>query len=153
MGFGALGQEANSFSCKELLCLSGEGMLVEEVGDFSVGVGETELTDCLPLRIIAPSASSTLAELEVTEVLSIEAKLNISEWVKHRIPGFYKLVGLSMTRHEKLCIALLQRLENEMEAANVLHQKATGSKKVAKSKNKGCSELRNLISSVNYDGR
>ena len=127
---------------------------MEDVVDFSVGFGETEPIDCLPLRIIAPSASSTLAELEeVTEVLTIEAKLNISGWVKHRIPGFYKLVGLSMTQHEKLCIALLQRLENEMEAANVLNQKATGSKKVAKSKNKGCRELRNLISSVNYDGR
>ena len=96
--------------------------------------------------------STILAELEVTEVLSIEAKLDISWWVKHRIPGFGKLVGLSMTRHEKLCIALLQRLEAEMEATNVLHRKVMGSQKVAKSKNKGRRELRNLISSVN-DGR
>ena len=73
--------------------------------------------------------------------------------MKHRIPGFSKLVGLSMTRHEKLCITLLQRLETEMEVANVLHQKVTGSQKVVKSKNKGCRELRNLISLVNYYGR
>ena len=126
---------------------------MEDVVDFSVGFGEIELTDCLPLRIIAPSASSSSAELEVTEVLSIKAKLDISRWVKYRIPGFSKLVGLSMTRHEKLRIALLQRLQSEMEAANVLHRKAIGSQKVAKSKNKGCKELRNLISSVNYDGR
>ena len=98
--------------------------------------------------------STNLAELEeVNEVLSIETKLDISGWVKHRIPGFSKLVGLSMTRHEKLCIALLQRLETEMEAANVLHRRVTGSQKVAKSKHKGRRELRNLISSVNYDGR
>ena len=83
----------------------------------------------------------------------METKLNIFGWVKHRIPSFCKLVGLSMSRHEKLCIALLQRLETEMEAANVLHRKVTSSKKVAMSKNKGCRELRNLISSVNYDGR
>ena len=126
---------------------------MEDVVDFSVGFGEIELTDCLPLRIIAPSASSSSAELEVIEVLSIKAKLDISRWVKYRIPGFSKLVGLSMTRHEKLRIALLQRLQSEMEAANVLHRKAIGSEKVAKSKNKGCIELRNLISSVNYDGR
>ena len=126
---------------------------MEDVVDFSVGFGEIELTDCLPLRIIAPSASSSSAELEVTEVLSIKAKLDISRWVKYRIPGFSKLVGLSMTRHEKLRIALLQRLQSEMEAANVLHRKAIGSEKVAKSKNKGCKELRNLISLVNYDGR
>ena len=154
VGFGASGQEADSFSSKDFLSLSGEVMLVEDLVDFSMGFGETELTDCLPLRIIAPSASSTSAELEeVTEVLSMEAKLNISRWVKHKILGFCKLVGLSMTRHKNLCIALLQRLETEMVAANVLHRKATGSKKVAKSKNKGCKELRNLFSSVNYDGR
>ena len=112
VGFGASGQEANSFSCKDFLSLSGEVMLVEDVVDFSVCFSETELTNCLPLRIIAPSASSTSAELEeVTEVLSMEAKLNISGWVKHKIPGFCKLVGLSMTRHEKLCIALYKGLK------------------------------------------
>ena len=89
----------------------------------------------------------------MNEVLSIETNLEISGWVKHRIPGFCKLVGLSLAQHEKLCIALLQRLESEMEAANVLHRKAIGSQKVAKSKNKVRRELRNLISSVNYDGR
>ena len=129
-------------------------MLVEDAADFSVGFGETKLFDCLPLQIIAPSASTNSAELEeVIKVLSIETKLDISRWVKHRIPGFSKLVGLSMTQHEKLCIALLQRLETKMEAANELHRKATGSKKVAKSKNKGRRELQNLISSVNYNGR
>uniref|UniRef100_A0A7N2M4C3 Uncharacterized protein n=1 Tax=Quercus lobata TaxID=97700 RepID=A0A7N2M4C3_QUELO len=149
VGFGASGQEVNSFSSKELLSLSGEVMVVEDVADFSTGFGETELTDCLPLRIIAPSASTTSAKLEeVIEALSIEAKLDISRWVKHKIPGFSKLVGLSMTWHEKLCIALLQRLETEMEAANVLHRKGTSSQKVAKSKNKGRRELRNLISSA-----
>ena len=86
-------------------------------------------------------------------MLSIDAKLDIFGWVKHRIPDFSKLVGLSMTRHEKLCIALLQRLEIEMEAANVLHRKATSSQKVAKSKNKVRRKLRNLISLVNFDGR
>ena len=97
VGFGASGQEVNSFSSKELLSLSGEDMLVEDVADILVGFGESELSDCLPLQIIVPSVSTILAELEVTEVLSIEAKLDISWWVKHRISGFSKLVGLSMT--------------------------------------------------------
>ena len=110
--------------------------------------------DCLPLQIIALSESTNSVELEeAIEVLSIENKLDISRWVKHRIPRFSKLVGLSMTRHEKLRIAVLQRLETVMEAANVLHRKETGSKKVAKSKNKGRRELQNLICSVNYDRR
>ena len=45
------------------------------------------------------------------------------------------------------------RLETEMEAANVLHWRETGSKKMAKSKNKGRRELQNLICSMNYDRR
>ena len=71
---------------------------MEDAVDFSVGFGETEVSDCLPLQIIAPSESTNSAELEgATEVLSIENKLDISEWVKHRIPGFSKLVRLSTT--------------------------------------------------------
>nr|POE71537.1 hypothetical protein CFP56_12766 [Quercus suber] len=35
IGFEASSQEAKSFSCKDFLSLSGEVMLVEEVGDFS----------------------------------------------------------------------------------------------------------------------
>ena len=152
LGLRVLGQEVNSSYCKELFCLPREVMPVEEAADFSVGFGETDLSVGFPLQVIGPSASTDLAELEeVNEVLSIETKLDISGWVKHRIPSFNKLVGLSMTRYEKLCIALLRKLESVMETANVLHKKATGSKKVAKSKNKGCIELQNMISSVNYD--
>ena len=154
LGLGVLGQVVNSSYSKELFCLPREAMPLEEVADFSVGIGETDLSVGFPLQVIALSVLTNLAELEeVNEVLSIETKLDIFGWVKHRIPGFSKLVGLSLTRHEKLCIALLQRLESVMEAANVLHRKATDSKKVAKSKNKGCRELQNLISSVNYDRR
>ena len=84
-------------------------MLVEDAVDFSMGVGEIEVSNCLPLETIAPSVATNLAELEeANEVLSIENKLDISGWVKHRIPGFSKLVRLSTTRHEKLCTALLQ---------------------------------------------
>ena len=47
---------------------------------------------------------------------------------------------------------LLQRLETEIEAANLMHRKDAAHQK-AISKDKGKRELRNLISSVNYDGR
>ena len=46
---------------------------------------------------------------------------------------------------------LLQRLETKTEAANLVHKNAAHRKAV--SKDKGKRELRNLISSVNYDGR
>ena len=72
--------------------------------------------------------------------------------MKHRISGFNKMVGLSLGRHEKMCIMLLQRLEMEIEAANLMHRKDAAHRKVV-SKDKGKRELRNLISSVNYDGR
>ena len=151
LGLGVLGQEVNSSYSKDLFSLPREVML-EEAADFSVG--ETDFSIGLPLQIIASSVLTNLAELEeVNEVLSIETKLDISGWVRHRIPGFSKLGGLSLSQHEELCITLLQRLESVMEAANVLHRKAPNSKKGAKSKNKGRRELQNLISLVNYDRR
>ena len=79
-------------------------------------------------------------------------RLNISNWVKHRLPNFSKMMGLSLGRYEKMCIMLLQRLEGAIEAANLMHKRDTAHRKVV-SKDKGKRELRNLISSVNYDGR
>ena len=93
-----------------------------------------------------------LAELNSnTEVMRLENTLNVSNWVKRRLPGFNKMMGLSLGRHEKRCIMLLQRLEKEIEAANLVHRNAAHRKAV--SKVKGKRELKNLISSVNYKGR
>ena len=86
-----------------------------------------------------------------TEVLRLENTLNVSNWVKRRLPCFSKMMGLSLGRHEKRCIMLLQRLEKETEAANLVHRNAAHRKAV--SKVKGKRELKNLISSVNYKGR
>ena len=36
----------------------------------------------------------------------MENQLNISNWVKHRIPSFCKMIGLSLGRYEKMCIML-----------------------------------------------
>ena len=87
-----------------------------------------------------------------TEVLNFDNTLNVSNWVKYRIPDFSKMMGLSLGRHEKMCIMILQRLEKEIEAANLTHRKDAAYQK-AVSKDKGKKELRNLISLVNYDGR
>ena len=120
----------------------------------SMGFVESEeFSDCAPLKIIAPNGLATSVEQEGDgEILSLEAKLNISRRVKRKIPNFSKLIGLSMSRHEKICIALLQRLEYVMKAANVSHKEVSGKRKVVKSKNKGRRELRNLVSLMNYDG-
>ena len=87
-----------------------------------------------------------------TEVLNFDNTLNVSNWVKYRIPDFSKMMGLSLGRHEKMCIMILQRLEKEIEAANLMHRKDANYQKPV-SKDKGKKELRNLISLVNYDGR
>nr|POE72519.1 hypothetical protein CFP56_33836 [Quercus suber] len=55
LGFGVPGQEVSSFSSKELFSLPREIMYVKDAVDFSVGFGETEVSDCLPLQIIDPS--------------------------------------------------------------------------------------------------
>ena len=86
------------------------------------------------------------------EVMGFGNTLNISNWVKHRISGFSMMMGLSLGWHEKMCIILLQRLEGEIEATNLMHKRDAAHRKVV-SKDKGKRVLRNLISSVNYDGR
>ena len=86
------------------------------------------------------------------EVMRFDNTSNVSNWVKQRLLGFSKMMGLPLCRHKKRCTMLLQRLETEFEAANLVHKKDAAHRK-AVSKDKGKKELRNLISSVNYDGR
>ena len=125
--------------------MEGEAVIVD------LGLGDVDSFS--PLMTITTQGLVVSVELNRdTEVLGLENTLDISNWVKHRIPGFSKLVGLPVGRHEKMCIMLLQRLERVIEAANPLHKKDVTHRK-AISKDKGKRELRNLISSVNYDGR
>ena len=106
-----------------------------------------------PLMSINPLELNSIVEVNgIVEVRRFDNSLNVSNWVKHRLPGFSKMMGLSLGRHEKRCIMLLQRLEIEIEAAKLVHRKDAAHRK-AVSKSKGKRELRNLISSVNYDGR
>ena len=70
-----------------------------------------------------------------------------------RINSFSKLVGLPLNSHEKLCIALLQKIEKETEATKAMNRKVTLSRKAVIYKDKGKRKLRNLQSSVNYDSR
>ena len=77
-----------------------------------------------PLTTINPLGLAVLAEVNsFMEVLSLDNTLNVSKWVKHRIPGFNKMMGLSLGRHEELCIMILQRLETEIEAEVTQHRK------------------------------
>ena len=101
-------------------------IIVGEVVLSEMGLGvEERFSYCSPLITIAPSRLALPSEVHCgTEVMGLESPLDISNWVKHRIPGFGKLVGLPISHHEKLCIAHFQRLEKEMIDANLLRRKA-----------------------------
>ena len=129
--------------------------MVEEVAFSEVVSGEEEsLTDCNLLSNVIPPGLTLLMEVHNnSKVLDIGGTLDASNWVKNRIQGFSKVIGLSVNYHEKLCIAYLQRLEREMGVINQQRKKVAANQKVASSTSKGKREMRNLISTVNYDGR
>ena len=76
-----------------------------------------------PLMSINPLGVVVTVKLNSnTEVRSFGNTLKVSNWVKHRLLGFSKMMGLSLGQHEKRCIMLLQRLETEIEAAKLVHK-------------------------------
>ena len=138
---------------KAMCVVPGASALVEEELNISdMGLGGEDSSP-IPLSI-TPSGLPLSAEMNCgNEAVECVNTLDTSRWVKNRLPSFSKLVGLPLRRHEKLCIALLQKIEREMEAVKVMNRKVTVSRKVVIYKDKGKRELRNLQSSVNYDGR
>ena len=117
-----------------------------------VDEGLADVDSSSPLMTFNPLGLVVTVELNSnTEVIRLDNTLNVFNWMTRRLPGFSKMMRLSLGRHEKRCIMLLQRLEMEIEAANLVHKNATHRKAV--SKDKGKKELRNLISLVNYEGR
>ena len=138
---------------KALCAAPGVSNYVEEDFNFSnSGLGDKESSP-IPLLSITPFGLPLTVENCGTEAVGCESILDTSRWVKNRLPGFSKLVGLPLNRHEKLCIALLQRIEKETTDAKAMNKKDTPTRKVVIFKDKGKRELRNLLSSVNYDGR
>ena len=149
------GDEGGRVVCaSDIQGLAIQSMLaLTEVEAVCVDVGLGDVDGLSPLTTINPLGLVVSAEVNGnTEVLSSDNTLNVSNWVKHRIPDFSKMMGLSLGRHAKMCIMLLQRLELKIKAANLMHRKDVAYRK-AISKDKGKRELRNLISSVNYDER
>ena len=98
-------------STKAVCVVPRAGVLVEEELDISdMGLGGEDSLSTL-LMSITPFGLPLSAELICgNEAVECVNTLDISSWVKNKHPGFSKLVGLPLSRHEKLCIALLQRL-------------------------------------------
>jgi hypothetical protein len=61
--------------------------------------------------------------------------------------GFSKYVGFPINEFEEECLALFQRIEERRK----LQKKIVMICKITKSGTKGTRELRNLVSSVNYE--
>jgi hypothetical protein len=73
----------------------------------------------------------------------------MSVWVEQKYNGFKKLVGMALLGFESECISLLRHIDAERKRL----RPTTGPRCPTGSVNKGKRELRNLISSVNYEGR
>jgi hypothetical protein len=100
---------------------------------------------CSPLAVITPTEFPILEDVMDTSMSPVA----FSQWVKKHYRGFCKLVGFPLDSHEQQCMALLQSIEAER-----LKYKSSGKMKHSTvSVRKGARELRNLASSVNYDGR
>lgn len=57
--------------------------------------------------IIPPRMALSMEMDKDSKVLDIDGTLDVSNWLKNKILGFSKVTGLSMNRHENLCIAYL----------------------------------------------
>jgi hypothetical protein len=114
--------------------------------DLSDGLtGEDPLSplNCTPLCMMGPPLSSPGLGLIGD---GIDALSQPSIWVAHHMNLFRKQVGVSIKGHEAKCLALLCKIEEDRKP------KVT-KVSVRKTVRKGNRELKNLASSVNYEGK
>ena len=111
---------------------------------------ERQLMEYVPLAQWDPNGGLVLMTEEDDPVdISMEDDLELSAWVSKKVKGFSKWVGFPIDSCERQCVEFFQRLEKVWEkqaAAGSLHR-------IASSSTKDMRELRNLISTVNYDGQ
>ena len=86
---------------KALCAVPGVSNLEEDFNFSNSGLGEEESSP-IPLLSITPFGSPLTVENCDMEAVGSESTPDTSRWVKNRLPGFCKLVGLPMNRHEKL---------------------------------------------------
>jgi hypothetical protein len=101
----------------------------------------TSPISCTPLNILAPPVAPPLLQSCEDEALA-----NPSKWVSQQMNYFRKQVGVSISGHEPECMALLIHIDKDRQ---LLKRTTTSHKSVQK----GLRELRNLSSSVNYEGK
>ena len=105
--------------------------------------------------VSSPLSCSPLAQIDPVECpINIAVDYEVppgqySQWVKKHYRGFCTLVGFPMDTYEQECLNLLQRIE----ADRFKYKSSTRVKQSVGSVRKGARELRNLVSTINYDGR
>ncbi len=110
--------------------------------------GETQSPlSCSPLDRIDPVDFAAFTQGYTGDILALEEAMSI--WVEQKYKGFSKLVGMALVGFESECLSLLRRIDTERKRL----RPSTGPRVPTGSVRKGTRELRNLISSVNYEGR
>jgi hypothetical protein len=98
---------------------------------------------CTPLCVVEPMVRSPVVACLGA---AVDALTQPSKWVDKQMNMLRKQVGVSIQGHEAECLALLCKIEAD--------RKPIGPTSGVKKKYaKGSRELRNLASSVNYDGK
>ena len=94
--------------------------------------GLGDVVSSSPLMTTNPLGLVVTAELNSnSEVMRFDNTSNVSNWVKQRLLGFSKMIGLPLCRHKKRCTMLLQRPEIEFEAANLVTRKMLPTEKLS----------------------
>ena len=104
----------------------------------------------MPLAQLDPNGGLDLVTEEGDpDDISMGDELEPLVWVSKMIKGFVKFVGFPFDSCERQCVDFFQQLEKVWEK-----QAAVGSLRCIASSSKECMrELRNLVSTINYDGQ
>jgi hypothetical protein len=125
--------------------LSGSCIL-GDFGNYATGDTQSPLS-CTPLDRIDPLDFTAFTQEYTGDILALEEAMSV--WVEQRYKGFKKLVGMDLLGFEDECISLLRLIDAERKRM----RPTAGPRYTKGSVTKGKRELRNLISSVNYEGR
>jgi hypothetical protein len=135
--------------------IEAESPMIHEEPDSQLSVMEHHSQTVMTQCEAEPSAPLTCEPLAVVAPPNVSVaprkphSLDRSTWVNTQYKGICELMGFPLESHEQQCLALLRRIE----AARFIKKGEVGSRKMVVSGTKGARELRNLVSSVNYEGR
>ena len=102
---------------------------------------------CEPLARIDPVGFAEFTAQYSGDVFALEEAMSV--WVEQTYKSFGKLVGMPIVEFESEVIALLRRIDTERKKIRL----ESRPRRPPSSTRKGTRELRNLISTINYEGK